>query len=141
MKEVALYLDVLRQRRGITQAEIASALGVELRQVQRWLTEAKPMKLEIAQQISECVKASALHVFRLLKDDATPEMSRDLASQQLGSELMQRVNHAAEQATEDDLDIAEIAGYLRSHPELIHPVRSFVDGADRKPKRSRRLKE
>ena len=39
MKEVAVYFDVLRQRRQISQPDLAKMLGVTVRQVQRWTVE------------------------------------------------------------------------------------------------------
>ncbi len=73
MKEVAVYFDVLRQRRQISQPDLAKMLSEDL--------------------------------------------------------------------TRNEMDINEVVGMLRAHPELIRPAKSLLAGADAKPQPGRKRKE
>ena len=56
MKEMAIYFNVLRQRRGMTQDGLAKTLGVDQRLVQRWLTEGKPMKFDMWRKVIQALR-------------------------------------------------------------------------------------
>lgn len=134
MKEVAVYFDVLRQRRQISQPDLAKMLGVTVRQIQRWTVEGVDgMKFDNVWALLRALRGSMEDVLRLMEDDATPELARDLVSQRLGAETMQRIQQA--------IDINEVVGMLRAHPELIRPAKSLLAGADAKPQPGRKRKE
>lgn len=142
MKEVAVYFDVLRQRRQISQPDLAKMLGVTVRQIQRWTVEGVDgMKFDNVWALLQALRGSMEDVLRLMEDDATPELARDLVSQRLGAETMQRIQQASEDLTRNEIDINEVVGMLRAHPELIRPAKSLLAGADAKPQPGRKRKE
>lgn len=142
MKEVAIYFDVLRQRRQISQPELAMMLEVgTVRQIQRWTVEGVDgMKFENVVKLIQALQGSMDDVLRLMEPDATPELSRDLVSQRLGMETLQKVDAVAQELTQNEIDIRAVVGELRAHPELIRPTKSFVAGADERPQPGRKRK-
>ena len=133
MKEVAVYFDVLRQRRNISQPELAMTLGVTVRQIQRWTVEGVDgMKFENVHALIQALRGSMEDVLRLMEDDATPELARDLVSRQIGKETMQKIERISDELTRNEIDIREVVGMLRAHPELIRPAKSLLSGADEK---------
>lgn len=70
MKEVAVYFDVLRQRRQISQPDLAKMLGVTVRQVQRWTVEGVDgMKFDNVWALLQALRGSMEDVLRLMEDD------------------------------------------------------------------------
>lgn len=142
MKEVAVYFDVLRQRREISQPDLAKLLGVTVRQIQRWTVEGVDgMKFDNVVALLGALRGSIDDVMQLMGTDATPELARDLVSRRLGAETMQRIQQASENLTRNEQDINEVVGMLRAHPELIRPAKSLLAGADAKLQPGRKRKE
>lgn len=141
MKEVAVYFDVLRQRRDISQPTLAKMLGVTVRQVQRWTVEGvSGMKFDNVYAMVQALQGSMDDVLRLMQNDATPELARDLVSGRIGEETMQKIQTIANDLTRNEIDIMEVVGELRAHPELIRPTKSLLAGADLKPQPGRKRK-
>jgi hypothetical protein len=99
------------------------------------------MKFDNVWALLQALRGSMEDVLRLMEDDATPELARDLVSQRLGAETMQRIQQASEDLTRNEIDINEVVGMLRAHPELIRPAKSLLAGADAKPQPGRKRKE
>ncbi len=142
MKEMAIYFNVLRQRRGMTQDGLAKTLGVDQRLVQRWLTEGKPMKFDMWRKVVQALRASPADAIRLMDDDnATPDLARSLAMQLLGREIREE-RFAKSNAVVDDEDgklVAQIIAELELHPEMIRPVIGLLSGLRSVPRPPRKL--
>ncbi len=130
MNEMAIYLNVLRQRRGMTQEHLAKLLGVDQRLVQRWLSEGKPMKFDMWRKVIRALRASPEDAIKLMDDEnATPDDARSLAMQLLGREIRAE-RYAKDNAVldEDDKLLDVVIAELEAHPEMIRPVIGLLSG-------------
>ena len=140
MKEMAIYFNVLRQRRGMTQEGLAKTLGVDQRLVQRWLTEGKPMKFDMWRKVIQALRASPADAISLMGDDnAPPDMVRSLAMQLLGREIREERFAKGNAVVDDDGKlVAQIIAELESHPEMIRPVIGLLSGLRSVPRPPRK---
>ena len=108
------YLKALREARGLSQDDVARAIGASMRQVGAWeRAESDPASSSLAAYI-RCVHASAEHVVSLLIDpDATREDGARLAREWL---------EQSEQSYLRELEGASPDEQLR---ELLDVLRSF----------------
>lgn len=141
MNEMAIYLNILRQRRGMTQDSLAKMLGVDQRLVQRWLTEGKPMKFDMWRKVIQALRASPEDAIKLMDDDnATPDLARNLAMQLLGREIREErfAKNNAVNEDENEKLLNQIIAELEAHPEMIRPVIGLLGGLRSVPRPLRR---
>lgn len=140
VKDMAVYFDVLRQRRGITQQELATTLGVNKRLIQRWLTEGTNMKFDIWRRMVQALRADPSDAIKLMDDEnATPDMARGMAMQLLGKEI--RAEYAKNNAVnqnENERLLLQIIAELESHPDMIRPVIGLLSGLRSVPRPPRK---
>jgi transcriptional regulator with XRE-family HTH domain len=128
MYTVMLYLRDLREHSGLTQPDIADAVGVRSKQVYRWEAGQNvpgfPKLLVFARE----VKASLDHVASLLLLD-----DDDIVSQRVARELardrweeLQAGSHASTQ-DEQTRHLCEVIDRLRADPDRLNRVIGYAD--------------
>lgn len=132
MSAVIAFLREVRDKKGISQTEVAIAAGLSLRQIGRWETEDKGGKIgtESFLKVVTFLGVPLDHVNQLLLDkEATDEHGRAQAQDWL-EQLDARAARDAARMSDDELDatIAAMEEKLRNAPELLVRVTAFLEG-------------
>ena len=123
------YLKALREARGLSQDDVARAIGASMRQVGAWeRAESDPASSSLAAYI-RYISASAEHVVSLLGNpDATREDGSRLARQWL-EQSEQVYLHTLEPISSDQTlrDLLDVLRALRSDPLRLGQVLGYAE--------------
>ncbi len=119
MKDAGAYLRHLRKRHGLTQGDVARAIGVTARQVWRWEQgETEPLASALA-KYARLVTGSPGHVFRLLLEGGFNEGDAEiLAEAQLNRVRSTSLPEPEMEAT--DSDVMRITMHVGDDEEADH---------------------
>lgn len=101
------YLKALRENRGLSQAEIAAAVGSSERTVIRWEKgDSQPDASELMQFVN-MVKGSIEQLYRLFLDDSTTvEDGRRMATSWLSQESITEIDRRIEEMSTEERETA-----------------------------------
>jgi transcriptional regulator with XRE-family HTH domain len=152
MIAIGTYMATLRDLRGLTQQEVATAVGTTATTVSRYETgRQKRPDMQIIMKIIAAIKGSGNHLTRLVLDEnATPDMAIALAWEaQLSTEDRAIVEPFAT-SDEDTLRLLQVVYDIGLHDKaMLREVMGYINGikardgqppSDTPPTASRRQK-
>lgn len=115
------FLREIRDERGISQEQLASAIGLSLRQFSRWETENSKLKGEDLVRAIDFLKAPYEYVRGLiLDDDADAKIGREAARRWLEGGGQEVLSDFAEKATDEQFQQAMVMlAALRANPRKL----------------------